>query len=137
MNIPADLWRGRRRRVVAIAAAVRTRRRRMLVLGHDRPSRGGHAHLRCLGRATWLQLQQGRERDPDQPRHSGEHLLLLLQGRPGLPEGLRRAGGTPVVVFTQPQQVVEWRIKDEAVWSDGTAVTSEDLRYHQEVLMGV
>jgi peptide/nickel transport system substrate-binding protein len=40
----------------------------------------------------------------------------------------------PVVLSTQPQ-VVEWRIKQEAVWDDGTPVTSEDLRYFRELLI--
>lgn len=36
--------------------------------------------------------------------------------------------GPPTIVSTDPQ-VVEWVIRREAVWSDGTPVTSEDLRY--------
>lgn len=42
--------------------------------------------------------------------------------------------GQPTLVSKEPQ-VVEWRIRDEAVWSDGTAVTSEDLRYFREQLI--
>ena len=37
-------------------------------------------------------------------------------------------GAPPRVVSTDPQ-VVEWAIAKDAVWSDGTPVTSEDLRY--------
>jgi peptide/nickel transport system substrate-binding protein len=43
--------------------------------------------------------------------------------------------GAPTVLSTEPQQVVEWKIKDEAVWSDETPVTSEDLRYFRELLV--
>ena len=43
-------------------------------------------------------------------------------------------GAAPRVVSTNPQ-VVEWVIRREAVWSDGTPVTSEDLRYFHEQVM--
>jgi peptide/nickel transport system substrate-binding protein len=40
----------------------------------------------------------------------------------------------PTVVSTDPQ-VIEWKIRAEAEWSDGTPVTSEDLRYFREQLV--
>ena len=43
-------------------------------------------------------------------------------------------GAAPRVVSTNPQ-VVEWVIRRQAVWSDGTPVTSEDLRYFHEQVM--
>ena len=45
--------------------------------------------------------------------------------------GLEKA---PTVVSQSPH-VVEWTIKREAVWSDGTQVTSEDLRYFREQVL--
>ncbi|MEA2703066.1 MAG: glutathione transport system substrate-binding protein [Actinomycetota bacterium] len=43
-------------------------------------------------------------------------------------------GRPPTLVSTNPQ-VVEWKIRKEAVWSDGTPVTSEDLRYFQSQIV--
>jgi len=37
----------------------------------------------------------------------------------------------PTLVSEDPQ-IVEWKIKEEAVWSDGTPVTTADIQYHHE-----
>ncbi|MGI8794936.1 MAG: ABC transporter family substrate-binding protein, partial [Acidimicrobiales bacterium] len=42
--------------------------------------------------------------------------------------------GEPEVVGEDPQ-VVEWKIKKEAVWSDGTPVTVDDVQYYYEQTM--
>ena len=39
--------------------------------------------------------------------------------------------GPPSVISEDPQ-VIEWKIKQEAVWSDGTPVTTADIQYHHE-----